>query len=135
MLSHLAMIIDRTRPHPCTQQLPWEIQPWYGRKCWRPQNCVTCLVGHSSVLRFTPSSTGTRSMARLLWTQKQDIGPKPRIGHSMVFDAAQKKVVLFGGDSLIGGLWNDTWEWDGEDWTQTADIGPRPRAYHAMAYD
>jgi len=74
-------------------------------------------------------------MARFLWTQKQDFGPKPRTGHAMAFDSTRKKVVLFGGDSLANKLFNDTWEWDGEFWTQMADIGPSPRSGHAMAYD
>jgi hypothetical protein len=51
------------------------------------------------------------SMAQLLWTQKQDVGPSARSDVAMVFDAANKRVVLFGG---AGGstttLFNDTWE-------------------------
>ena len=74
-------------------------------------------------------------MARLLWTQKQDMGPSHRMGHAMVFHRARGKVVLFGGSSQRDFLPNDTWEWDGEDWTQVADIGPSARSAHAMAYD
>jgi hypothetical protein len=75
-------------------------------------------------------------MAQLLWTQKQDIGPSARSDVAMAFDAARNRVVLFGG---AGGstaiLFNDTWEWDGENWTQYEDIGPAPRSRHGMAYD
>jgi len=74
-------------------------------------------------------------MTRLLWTQKQDFGPKPRAGHAMAFDDARGGVVLFGGDSFHPGLFADTWQWDGENWTQTADMGPSPRADHALAFD
>jgi len=74
-------------------------------------------------------------MARFLWTQKQDIGPAPRFGHAMAFDTGRGRVVLFGGDSLRSRLFNDTWEWNGENWTQMADIGPSPRREHAVAYD
>jgi len=74
-------------------------------------------------------------MAKVLWTQKQDIGPRPRAAHAMVYDAARQRVVLFGGDSLANALFADTWEWDGETWTQVQDIGPSARAFHAMAYD
>jgi hypothetical protein len=74
-------------------------------------------------------------MAKVLWTQKQDIGPRPRVGHAMAFDAARRRIVLFGGDSLANTLFGDTWEWDGESWTQVQDIGPSTRAFHAMAYD
>ena len=75
-------------------------------------------------------------MAQLLWTQKQDVGPSPRSNVAMIFDAAKKRTVLFGGAG--GGtstLFNDTWEWDGENWTQYEDIGPVPRSRHGMAYD
>jgi hypothetical protein len=74
-------------------------------------------------------------MSRLVWTQKQDIGPSARTGHAMAFDSARTRVVLFGGDSRRSTLFNDTWEWDGEDWTQAQDIGPGAPSQHAMAYD
>ncbi len=74
-------------------------------------------------------------MARLLWTQKQHVGPRARVGHAMVFDSQRHRVVLFGGDSMQSPLFGDTWEWDGESWTQVNDIGPSPRSEHAMAYD
>jgi hypothetical protein len=74
-------------------------------------------------------------MAKLLWTQKQDIGPRSRVGHAMTYDAGRQRVVLFGGDSLGGTLFGDTWEWDGENWTQVQDIGPSARAFHAIAHD
>lgn len=73
-------------------------------------------------------------MAHFLWTQKQDIGPQPRFGHAMTYDADRKCVLLFGGDSRNGAQ-GDTWAWDGENWTQVADIGPRPRRELALAYD
>ena len=53
----------------------------------------------------------------------------------MAFDAARQRVVLFGGDSLGGSLFGDTWEWDGAHWTQVEDTGPAPRAGHALVYD
>jgi len=74
-------------------------------------------------------------MARVLWTQKQDMGPRPRAGHAMTYDATRRRVVLFGGDSLDGRLFGDTWEWDGESWTQVQDIGPSGRTFHAIAFD
>ena len=41
-------------------------------------------------------------MAKVLWTQKQDMGPRPRIGHAMTYDAPRRRVVLFGGDARVG---------------------------------
>jgi Galactose oxidase, central domain len=73
-------------------------------------------------------------MPQFLWTQTQDVGPKPRRGHAVAFDAARSRMVLFGGKAA-GSLFNDTWEWDGENWTQVQDIGPTARWLHAMAYD
>ena len=74
-------------------------------------------------------------MAKLLWTQKQDIGPSPRSGHGMVFETSRQRVLLFGGFGGGTQVFNDTWSWDGENWTQLADIGPSARSLHAMAYD
>jgi Galactose oxidase, central domain len=53
------------------------------------------------------------------WTHRQDIGPGPRWAHAMVFDAARRTIVLFGGlpiftapgdSKLSGRLLGDTWE-------------------------
>src|SRR5918998_1290718 len=71
---------------------------------------------------------------RWLWTQKEDIGPSPREGHRMAYDAARQRVVLFGGRGKAGST-NDTWGWDGGAWTQVADTGPGPRFDCGLAYD
>src|SRR5215471_8330950 len=77
-------------------------------------------------------------MSRFLWTQKEDIGPSARFGHTMAYDSGRSRTVLFGGSSLIDGPLgsiDDTWEWDGEFWTQMADIGPAARQDHALCFD
>jgi len=77
-------------------------------------------------------------LARLLWTQKQDFGPSPRLSHALAFDSNRSRVVMFGGETAIGPptvLVGDTWEWDGGNWTQVEDIGPSARKWFAMAYD
>lgn len=73
-------------------------------------------------------------MARLLWTQKQDIGPSARFGSDTSYDASAKRILLFGGQAGTVFV-NDTWEWNGTDWTQVEDIGPQGRLDHRMAYD
>jgi hypothetical protein len=73
-------------------------------------------------------------MTRLMWTQRQDIGPSARMGHSMAFDEGRGRTVLFGGASGAQ-LLRETWEWDGENWTQVADTGPSARRDSAMAFD
>jgi hypothetical protein len=71
-------------------------------------------------------------MAPIFWTQRQDIGPSPRVGHSMVY--GQQGLYLFGGQA--DGTWlDDTWAWDGQLWTQVADTGPMPRSGAAMSTD
>src|ERR1043165_637309 len=64
------------------------------------------------------------------WNQRLVIGPSPRSGHAMAYDAVRGVTVLFG-----GGANGETWEWDGNSWTQRAVAGPSPRSSHAMAYD
>lgn len=72
---------------------------------------------------------------RWLWTQKEDIGPSPRSGHAVAYEAARQRVVLFGGSAGGTTRFNDTWEWDGATWTQVADMGPPVRWYSGMTYD
>jgi len=79
---------------------------------------------------------------RLLWTQKEDIGPIARHATALAYDMARRHVVLFGGQNFVDNnvgageeLRGDTWRWDGESWAQIADMGPRRRYMHALAYD
>lgn len=76
-------------------------------------------------------------MPRLLWTQKQDMGPTGRFQHAMAYDEARKCVVLFGGQPQAADVPGnrDTWERSGGTWARVADTGPEPRHHHAMAYD
>jgi hypothetical protein len=73
-------------------------------------------------------------VAVFLWTQKQDIGPKPRAGHGVAHDSTRARTVLFGGTGGDGPL-SDTWEWAGGLWTQVQDSGPPARTGCAMAFD
>jgi len=63
--------------------------------------------------------------------------PPGRRWHTMAYDAARKRVVLFGGYGNNAPYYlNDTWEWDGATWRQeNPRIAPPTRAEHAMAYD
>jgi hypothetical protein len=69
------------------------------------------------------------------WTQANPaVKPPARSGASIVYDAARKNIVLFGG--FAGGYLNDTWTWDGSNWKQeTPSVSPAPRTGAAMAYD
>lgn len=62
------------------------------------------------------------------------VSPSARSGHAMAYDAARRRVVLFGGRRADGWA-GDTWTWDGVIWTRSARPSPYRRAHHAMAYD
>ncbi|MFU8803890.1 MAG: hypothetical protein ACNA8W_08795, partial [Bradymonadaceae bacterium] len=63
------------------------------------------------------------------------VGPGGRYYHSMAYDEARGRTVLFGGYISGVGYGNDTWEWNGTAWTQVASTGPTPRYGAAMAFD
>ena len=67
------------------------------------------------------------------WTQEEDQGPAARSGHGMIYDAARKQTILFGGTAKE--TFGDTWAWDGQRWKLLIGFGPAARYWHAMAYD
>lgn len=75
------------------------------------------------------------------WTQVSDIGPAPRIWHSMAYDPERGRMVLFSGQiadptkSAAEVIPTDTWEWDGHLWSQVANIGPGHWMLAGLAYD
>jgi hypothetical protein len=73
------------------------------------------------------------------WIHAADAGPSPRIVQALVYDFAQREIVLFGGTGVLGNPFKDnmdTWKWNGTKWTElAAGGGPRARAAHGMAYD
>ena len=68
------------------------------------------------------------------WTQQADTGPTNRRLHTMAFDSARNRVVLFGGANAADAALGDTWEWNGAVWTQVASFGPPPCAGGALAF-
>ncbi len=62
--------------------------------------------------------------------------PGFRYATATVYDAARRRVVLFGGGGASTAR-QDTWEWDGRTWSQRNPSGAIPpnRRWHAMAYD
>jgi len=76
------------------------------------------------------------------WTKMSPAGvtPRARRGHALAYDAARKKVVLFGGlaGSQAPDQMEDTWTWDGAAWTRVgtpAQTHPEWRFGHRMVYD
>ena len=66
------------------------------------------------------------------------ITPSPDVyqGFEMVYDAARKVAVLFGGIHANGQYLNEIWEWNGVRWTKRSPtVTPSPRASMSLAYD
>ena len=66
--------------------------------------------------------------------------PAPSHLEAIAFDAARRRLVLFGGSRLIDTTWadlNETWEWDGHRWRAIPTMNgvPGARRAHALAYD
>src|SRR5262249_22841563 len=62
--------------------------------------------------------------------------PAARVGSSYCYDTTRDRVVLFGGDSVLFGFIDDTWEYVDHRWTQVQpSVSPPARRYHAMCFD
>lgn len=69
------------------------------------------------------------------WTvHTPDVGPGPREGAGLAFDALSGQMLLFGG-SVGADPQGDTWTWDGSAWSLVAETGPRPRFVSLMSED
>jgi hypothetical protein len=70
-----------------------------------------------------------------------DGNPSARSGHSMAYDSARGRVVLFGGSPGAARLNDETWEWDGMSWAKKTPVDPEgdgnpsARSGHSMVYD
>jgi len=73
------------------------------------------------------------------WKEEHPVkSPSGRGYAGMAYDAADGKVVLFGGatSGSIARPLSDTWVWNGTDWKQEHPAkSPSARGLHAMAYD
>ena len=60
------------------------------------------------------------------WRLGASGGPAGRTSHSMAYDEANGRVVMYGGSDEDDVQLLTTWEWDGESWTEfPASVGPR----------
>lgn len=73
------------------------------------------------------------------WTETNPaIHPPARFNASTAYDAAHKRIVLFGGCASTDctSMRGDTWTWDGRSWTQQSmPTAPSPRSGASMTYD
>lgn len=63
------------------------------------------------------------------------VQPPARQQFTMAYDSQRDRVVLFSGVGTLGGMFGDTWEWDGATWLQRATTGPVGRQDASMAFD
>ncbi|MGE3172350.1 MAG: kelch repeat-containing protein [Planctomycetota bacterium] len=102
-----------------------EIRPFWNLAQSRLQLVVRDLVAPIRVWEFDGSS----------WNPLPAAGPSARMGFATVQDVARGRIVLFGGQGLLGNL-DETWEYDGVTWTQRQPAqSPPARHSAAMAYD
>ena len=69
------------------------------------------------------------------WQQMTDTSVGTRDHHTMAYDEARGKTVLYGGAKLDRSAPTETWEWDGRKWTMIATPGPGTRHHFPMVYD
>jgi N-acetylneuraminic acid mutarotase len=75
------------------------------------------------------------------WTELSPAGaaPSPRGGHTMVYEPASGRMIVFGGGTSFTAMVNDTWAYDAaaNSWVELTPTGilPWPRGAHSMAYD
>lgn len=82
----------------------------------------------------TPPRIGSGTGLSLSWEQVDQTGPSPRAFHGMVYDTAQSRVVVFGGEPAVDSA--NTWVRTADGWSQLEASGELPVAYGtAMAYD
>lgn len=92
-------------------------------------------------LQATPATndTWTFDPTTSNWTQRTPaVSPPARDLHAMVYDRANRVVILHGGRSASAAILDDTWVYDtgANTWTQIAPSGTPPRIHHHSAvYD
>jgi hypothetical protein len=66
---------------------------------------------------------------RMTWWPEPVTGvrPPPRFGHSLTWDQARHRLVLFGGFQADGGVLSDTWVFADGGWAPVTGPGPSPR--------
>ncbi len=75
------------------------------------------------------------------WTQATATGgPEARFLHASAYDEGVKKLLIFGGNTVVGpptkeSIKGDLWAWDGTKWELGKGDGPSPRDHVDMVYD
>jgi hypothetical protein len=104
---------------------------------WDSTRNVAIAVGGGD---FGAAASGTWEWDGASWRPLAlDGGPGPRVMHSLGYDPARRRVVLYGGYGPgFAGAQDDTWEFDGAAWRAVTPDGggtPGPNANAPMTYD
>jgi cysteine-rich repeat protein len=86
---------------------------------WDPINRNVVLFGGTLATDGTTTLAETWIWDGTAWTQQAlTVQPSPRTTTQLAWDAARRRVLLFGGAPVTNGLsLRDRWEWDGHMWT------------------
>ncbi len=98
---------------------------------------VVFLFGGNAANRIT--SDETWELSGSTWTRRSPASsPLARTLMSMAYDSVRDRVLMFGGDTFLGGRRADLWEWDHVNWQPralTPQLIPQERESARMAYD
>jgi hypothetical protein len=125
-----------TQQHPALSPAPRQATSMV----YDAKNQVVVLFGgetYTTTGAASPDLNDTWVWDGVNWQQRHPASsPSPRVFHSIAYDGARAGVVLFGGRSGQGQVYQDTWTWDGQAWTQLSPAtSPPSRWQAAMAFD
>jgi hypothetical protein len=95
---------------------------------------VSLVGGHDGVVKGDRWEwDGSPSMLRWTFVNASLLGPREE--HTMVYDEARARYVVFGGIGTFSSLLGDTRQLVGSMWTFILSSGPSTRFLHAMGFD
>ncbi len=96
---------------------------------------LAAFAGAAMLAAAIPASAQAPTLQPNWVQQSLATGPTARFGDSVVYDAAQNQLMLFGG-FINSGVANDTWLWNGTTWTEASPAtSPTGRDNQTMVYD
>ena len=100
---------------------------------------IVILMASFSITSITQTVNNNRNSAHadphISWELHQSDPDMARRGPAAAFDHSRQVVVMFGGEHN-GPVYNETWEFEGENWQQvTTNHAPPGRFWHGLAYD
>ncbi len=107
------------------------------RMVYDSKNDMMIIFGGNEAGTGWTTDTWTYKTSSNTWTEMFPVNsPSPRYGHSMAYDSAKDRTVLYGGH--YGNRLGDTWTYNisSNDWfLRTSATNPPPLYHHTMVYD